>query len=201
MADGQHTCRACGKQFTPNKNDRLTCCSRECGWRWIHFKRSAYAHSFRVFVRSRRSKPKPRVWASTLPDLLLCRACGASYKPKSSGGRPSVYCSERCKAVARMSQRRTEKQKRRAAARGVFADAIDPLSVFARDGWKCGICGKRTPEARRGSHHPRAPELDHIVALANGGTHTWNNVQCCCRECNGRKGATNFGQLMLFPVA
>jgi 5-methylcytosine-specific restriction endonuclease McrA len=42
-----------------------------------------------------------------------------------------------------------------------------------------------------------APELDHIVPLACGGAHTYQNTQCTCRECNGRKGATILGQLRL----
>jgi 5-methylcytosine-specific restriction endonuclease McrA len=40
--------------------------------------------------------------------------------------------------------------------------------------------------------------LDHIVPLAKGGTHTWNNVQCTCRRCNAGKAAKVIGQMLLF---
>jgi hypothetical protein len=42
-----------------------------------------------------------------------------------------------------------------------------------------------------------APELDHIIPLASGGAHVWDNVQCTCRKCNGEKGAEVLGQLRL----
>jgi 5-methylcytosine-specific restriction endonuclease McrA len=69
--------------------------------------------------------------------------------------------------------------------------------VFERDKWKCHICGMKTMPALRGSNEDSAPELDHIVSLADGGSHTWANLACACRQCNGRKGAASFGQLHL----
>lgn len=201
MADTQHTCRACGIQFKPKAKDRTTCCSRECGWVWVHFKRQAIAHSFRVFVRIKRGRIKPKAWLSTLPTSAECRECRNRFSPQSSGGRPSVYCSNDCRSAVERRARRVTKLRRKAVERGVDAEAIDPMRVFARDGWMCGICGRKTAASKRGTHHPKAPEMDHIVALANGGSHTWGNVQCACRECNGRKGASDYGQLMLFPAA
>ena len=38
-----------------------------------------------------------------------------------------------------------------------------------------------------GSFGPTYPTLDHIIPLAKGGTHTWNNVQCACAMCNSEK--------------
>ena len=35
-----------------------------------------------------------------------------------------------------------------------------------------------------------APEMDHIVALSNGGPHVASNVQCLCRRCNHMKAIT-----------
>lgn len=43
----------------------------------------------------------------------------------------------------------------------------------------------------------KAPELEHIIPIAMGGTHTWDNVACACRLCNQAKGARDFGQLGL----
>lgn len=59
------------------------------------------------------------------------------------------------------------------------------------------LCGCGTPKRLRGSYEPSAPELDHVVPLAMGGTHTWGNVKCSCRRCNGAKGATARWQLGL----
>jgi 5-methylcytosine-specific restriction endonuclease McrA len=79
--------------------------------------------------------------------------------------------------------------------RGVAADRIDPIKVFERDRWRCQLCGCSTPERLRGQMVDHAPELDHIVPLARGGAHTWSNVQCACRRCNGEKADTPRGQL------
>ncbi|WP_238346266.1 HNH endonuclease [Luteimonas saliphila] len=78
-----------------------------------------------------------------------------------------------------------------------MADSIDPLLVFERDKWACHLCGRKTPARLRGSCDPRAPEIDHVLPLAAGGTHTWGNVKCACRECNGRKSDRPLGQLGL----
>jgi 5-methylcytosine-specific restriction endonuclease McrA len=77
---------------------------------------------------------------------------------------------------------------------------IKPEIVFARDKWRCQLCKVRTPKRLRGTTHPRAPELDHIVPIAAGGDHTWNNVQCACRKCNGEKGSAPAGQLLLIDA-
>jgi 5-methylcytosine-specific restriction endonuclease McrA len=49
----------------------------------------------------------------------------------------------------------------------------------------------------RGTHADRAPELDHILPLAAGGDHTFDNVACACRKCNQAKGALPLGQIRL----
>jgi 5-methylcytosine-specific restriction endonuclease McrA len=44
---------------------------------------------------------------------------------------------------------------------------------------------------------PLAPTIDHIIALANGGTHEPTNVQCAHFICNATKGAREQQQLVL----
>jgi 5-methylcytosine-specific restriction endonuclease McrA len=139
-----------------------------------------------------------------------CRACGAAHIRRA----PGIHtCSRACEAVrltaraalkalhrkseAGMAARRRAKSKRRAAMRGVARESIDPIKVFARDKWRCHLCGVTTPRKLRGTTDDRAPELEHIVSLADGGSHTWGNVACSCRRCNISKGAASFGQLGL----
>lgn len=50
-------------------------------------------------------------------------------------------------------------------------------NVFRRDGHTCQYCGS-----------PNELTLDHIYPLSRGGRTTWENVVCCCRKCNARKG-------------
>lgn len=56
-----------------------------------------------------------------------------------------------------------------------------------RDGWKCGICGKKI-NRRVKAPHPTSPSLDHIVPMSKGGGHLYSNVQAAHFLCNSQKG-------------
>lgn len=131
---------------------------------------------------------------------ICCKTCGALFC-RIPGQYNRGFCSEWCHAYARQRTvkrlRKIAKAKRRALERGLKADSVDPLKVFKRDRWCCHICGKKAPESLRGTYHDLAPELDHVVPLAAGGTHTWGNVKLAHRMCNQVKGATPLGQLMI----
>ena len=53
-------------------------------------------------------------------------------------------------------------------------------TVFARDEHRCQYCGHRFPTNEL--------SLDHVIPRSRGGNTTWENVVCCCVECNIRKG-------------
>ena len=128
------------------------------------------------------------------PVALVCPECGKVFECNYHAAR-RVYCSDKC---ANRKQGRNANHRRRARQYGNGeSDSIDSIAVFKRAKWRCEWCGVSTPKSFRGTIKDRAPELDHIVALANGGTHTWDNVQCLCRKCNGEKGASDAGQLRL----
>ncbi|WP_369913890.1 HNH endonuclease [Xanthomonas sp. NCPPB 3005] len=61
--------------------------------------------------------------------------------------------------------------------------------MFEAEGWCCYLCGCDTPRELMGSAEPNAPELEHVIPLSKGGTHTRDNVRCACRACNLNKGA------------
>jgi len=71
------------------------------------------------------------------------------------------------------------------------------IKILERDGWRCKLCGVRTPRSKRGTYADDAPEIDHIIPIAEGGDHAEYNVQCACRRCNIEKGARALGQLGL----
>lgn len=48
-------------------------------------------------------------------------------------------------------------------------------AVLARDGRRCGYCGKH------------ATTIDHILPRSRGGGNTWLNTVAACETCNGRK--------------
>lgn len=58
--------------------------------------------------------------------------------------------------------------------------------AIARDKPPCGICGGHIDYTLR-SPHPMSFEVDHITALANGGTDSLDNKQASHRKCNRDK--------------
>lgn len=193
-----HTCQLCGKQFFPKRTDRTKFCGRACGLAWSGFRTKVNHTGGRVFVRVLRRKATTWLWPQ---HERQCAKCGSTFVPARTGGRFQTICSDECRAIAKRDNKRPSKKARRAKERGASrADRIDPIKVFERDGWRCMICGRKTPQSARGTTDPRAPELDHIVAISLGGAHAWDNVQCACRRCNAKKGASVYGQLHLFPA-
>jgi len=90
--------------------------------------------------------------------------------------------------------------RKRCRRHGVPCDAtIKSVDVFNRDGYKCQLCGRKCLSKFKVINdmpHPSSPTVDHIIAISLGiKGHTWDNVQCCCWECNVAKGAQAKGQL------
>lgn len=54
-------------------------------------------------------------------------------------------------------------------------------NIYLRDSNTCQYCGEQLPRVDL--------NLDHVVPRAQGGRTTWENVVCCCIDCNLSKGA------------
>lgn len=57
------------------------------------------------------------------------------------------------------------------------------FEVFKRDGFICGYCGSHPPAV--------VLEVDHILAVANGGDNSIDNLLTSCFDCNRGKGANS----------
>jgi 5-methylcytosine-specific restriction endonuclease McrA len=79
--------------------------------------------------------------------------------------------------------------RRRARTRQSRYEPIEPMRVFDRDGWVCHLC--KEPVLRDDA------SLDHVLPLARGGSHTYDNVATAHVHCNivrGSKLLNNPGQ-------
>jgi predicted nucleic acid-binding Zn ribbon protein len=132
-----------------------------------------------------------------------CVVCGSVFHKAYGQSASRSWCSDTCREDQIRQSKRASRGRRRARKRGALSESINPTRVFERDDWRCHLCGRKTPKALRGTYDGRAPELDHLIPLGAGGSHTWANVACSCRACNGAKGARPIGQLLLdaFAVA
>lgn len=214
-------CQVCGVLFArySTKRDAGRCCSRECGFELLRVERGQRRRALEIKrelerwglrAKKRRQQVERKLQARQAPaSRRLCLTCGdpaprhkRRCDPCAVQAQTQARARARAKARGSESRRRAKriyKSRRRAIERGVQAERIDPVEVFGRDGWRCHLCGCRTPKRLRGTCEDQAPEIDHIVPLAAGGTHVRSNVACACRRCNGLKGARPRGQLLLIP--
>lgn len=162
-------CKECGSRFTC-EDIRTGYCSLEC-------RRLS-------FWRRKGVDPTPR----------KCPECDIVFAVVYGRGQ-ALFCSQQCSS---RHNARKSKWRRKARMKAVANDNINPFYVFDRDGWRCKMCGVNTPKKLRGTHDDRAPELDHIMPISLGGSHTLDNVQCSCRKCNGLKSNKPMGQTLLF---
>jgi 5-methylcytosine-specific restriction endonuclease McrA len=62
-------------------------------------------------------------------------------------------------------------------------------NIFARDGFKCAYCGRKTEQLT----------VDHIVPKSKGGKSTFDNCVAACRPCNNRKGDKTCSEAKMYP--
>ena len=149
--------------------------------------------------RARRAKSR----LATEPIGKSCRDCGVKVRKWAQRCEPCrvkalASRKERAKnSPSLRSSRSVSKARYKVRLRQSTVERFDPFEVFERDGWRCHMCGIKTPRKLRGTYEDNAPELDHIVPLAAGGEHSRKNTACSCRKCNITKSDKPLGQLRL----
>lgn len=146
---------------------------------------------------------------SLIPRHFACGNCGRLHLPQSKRQNScSALCRREIKRKtnhkARNKARKAGKTRDRGKVRkrmrnagtsiieGVtYQSGINRLSVAKRDGWRCQQCGvKVVKDWEDDGDNGHAATVGHWpVPIANGGTHTWDNVQCQCFSCNRKLGA------------
>jgi 5-methylcytosine-specific restriction endonuclease McrA len=118
--------------------------------------------------------------------LTTCIECGKAFKYIK---RKRKYCSEACQT--RKNRRRKEAKRRQLELNGDYI-LLDVL--IKRDKNICHICNRECNKKnykRNSKGHfivgKSYPSIDHVIALDNGGTHTWDNVKLAHHYCNSIK--------------
>lgn len=143
-----------------------------------------------------------REWRLSVPRI--CAECGEPFYSEHEG---AAYCCDKCRRRAR--NRRTHcrdakrgstggyrKRMRIARTKATYDPSVTLNAVYKRFKGKCCACGCKVYHSKE--YRPDQATLDHIIALANNGTHTWDNVQLLCQDCNSKK--RDNGQMRL-PIA
>lgn len=139
----------------------------------------------------------------------VCEICGKPYTVReyveSCGlkkAQDNGVCSDECRrkklnrSVRDSRKRRGIRDNHRARAKkyGCEYDCSVTLPrLIKRDGLRCAICGGMCdPNDHSWSKYfgAMSPTIDHIIPMAKGGGHTWDNVQVAHAICNSYKGDT-----------
>jgi 5-methylcytosine-specific restriction endonuclease McrA len=138
-------------------------------------------------ANAERAKQVKDAWNAA--NLEKVRAYSREWRQRNPDGSDEARVRNR-ENVRRWRQENPEKARelsrikesaRRARKRGQFVEPIHPLIVLERADGVCGICG--------GDVDPFSFHVDHIIPLARGGEHSYQNVQPAHPACNTKKGA------------
>lgn len=201
-------CEWCSAHFRRKRSggkDSLRFCSRHCAFASAAKRKSdriatkqAKREARLAVLRSGREARQARRQEARLRRVVSpCQTCGVDVVSKR-GKSKCEACHRRYWRRLRRAKSGSERHTARARRKGLPRDySITPDKLFARDGWVCQICGGRTPRSLKGKQQPKSPTIDHIVPIASGGGHVWENVQTACHACNQTKGNKVMGQLRL----
>lgn len=200
-------CQHCQKEFRPKQRDRMKFCSRECGFKGLKRNRSRLDNGNLRFKQGclcvicgrltlnksvcspacrllydRQLAKMHRTYANKANKA--CSICDAIF----AGRKIDKMCSDKCRQKAIAQWNADCKLRRRARLAKCKSSPYSRRAIFKRDGWTCRLCGKPLDRSKQ-CPHPLAPSIDHIIALANGGDDTPENVQAAHFICNSYKGA------------
>lgn len=183
-ATTQVPCAACGTPVTRDYNARYrrTACSARCKQ---YLRYGAWPSTPIPDRHPTRSTPVPMDHPSR---AATCTRCHKGYYMQHPA---QQYCTSRCKRAAHWARRE-------AAKRGTYIADISPQYIYERDQWRCQLCRRKVHKGKA-VPHPMAPTIDHIVPLAQGGTHEPSNIVTAHFICNVRKrDRGGHEQLLLF---
>lgn len=104
--------------------------------------------------------------------------------------------SEQIGVSLQSSIRECKSHKYKALKQGVGHEPYRDSYIFQRDGWVCGICGRKINKKLK-HPNPLSKSINHIIPLSKGGNDSPVNVQAAHLRCNMGKHNINTGQLRL----
>ncbi len=219
-------CEICGQQFKAKGSGRTPgyvqrTCSRACG---VELRRREYGWAgngprthwpfTRVYIR-----PCEHCGELFVGRTKISRHCSQRCQRTADNyrrfGVPQCRCAcgtqiparrkkcNACLAADKKLRRQRKKRAERARKRGVRQEPYTLAEIAARDRYRCGICiaEGRSRQARvdmtKAVPHLKAPTVDHVLPLAEGGDDTRANVQLAHFGCNARKHTGGSQQLAL----
>lgn len=146
-----------------------------CGYSFF-----AYKNNMKICPTCRlKNKAKSKKYT-----LVMCSCCGAYFVKKS---KTQKYCSVEC------ANRADNSKKDHRLDGKIIDDDITLERLMIRDNCTCALCGGLIDTTDyiikdgvfiAGNMYP---SIDHVLPIAKGGLHSWDNVQLAHRICNSIK--------------
>jgi hypothetical protein len=129
-----------------------------------------------------------------IPTSCMLRQCADCNTP-CRRRRNATRC-ERCQFITTATQQDANSARRAHIERAGDKD-ISWQTVGERDSWICHLCLKKVPQQPGKAKNPKGATVDHLIPLARGGEHVWENVGLAHRVCNTSRCADGTAQLKL----
>lgn len=208
----EKVCEYCGKHFAvPARNAHIARrCSDKCtqtqytreirGFgpledrRAIWEQQKAETRKRRVKERAARRKANHRV--------IVCSECGARadvYDPSRK------TCSPEC-SKARQNRLNSQRKDERLNDSNIVDKDISLKTLFKRDKGVCYICGGKCDfkdyirDGKNFTSGANYPSIDHIIPIARGGKHSWDNVKLAHHLCNAKKSDILPSEFFNYPI-
>lgn len=187
-------CEWCGQAFTvPARNAHIArFCSDECRDRskghmpWEEW--TALVAQQKQERQEELDKEKQEAYLARL-TTKKCEWCGKEFTTDIP---TKLTCSDECKRK-RNNRRNWERQSNRLNDENVIDRDISIVRLYKRDKGVCYICGGKCDfkdHTQTNGHFtagPTYPSIDHLIPIARGGMHAWDNVKLAHHLCNGMK--------------
>lgn len=184
-------CVICGKEFATFRQARETC-SPECAKAKHKKRKRRYEHTREEYLQICNEKARQNAEKKAIEDKWCklihtqqreCKVCGSLF-----------YCIDkeiRCTCSAECSKKYHSRQRDRRINKDNLVDSDITLhKLYRRDEGICWICGKKcdwddyTMRESIKICGENYPSIDHVIPLAHGGKHQWENVRLAHLSCN-----------------
>lgn len=174
-------CKCCGQEFETQYKRKIYC-SKKCK------AKASYIPKPRV-IKPKTIKPPVEY------EIRACVICGNEFEVDKRLSNKT--CSRECSRELTKQHRRTGHRNREKRIAKVLVDRDISLETLRRrDNNICWICGKETNPTDYKTINgtivvgDNYPSIDHLLPIARGGLHQWENIRLAHKGCNQQRGAT-----------
>lgn len=189
-------CEWCGNKHTvpPRTAHQARFCSDNCkhNWRNRIVNGCKPVKDYNKERKQQKMIRQSRIEKEKLERLVEkdCAWCGVTFKTTTV---KRMTCSSEC-SRKRMNRIKWERKESRLNESNIIDTDITLIKLYKKDKGMCYICNqpcdyddKQTTREGYFIAGETYPSVDHVIPIAKGGKHSWDNVKLAHHRCNGIK--------------